>query len=160
MNDDAETRFILAKAQCREDDPLRRRLSIRLNVMARLQRIYFDRKAVELNMTRSQWTMIAIVSRHPGATQKTIAEYLQMSEASAGRLIDRLCSEGMLERRAVEDDRRARAVYVTEAATPLLEKLGEIATINEERLFAGFSDEELEQFRALSDRMFANLTET
>lgn len=107
-------------------------------------------------MTRSKWAMIVVVKRHPGATQRHIAEALEMSEASAGRLIDRLCTEGLLERRERDDDRRARAVYLTPAAEPLLDRLAAIAKLGEERLFEGFSDEDLDQLIDFMDRLYAN----
>ena len=106
---------------------LERDIGIRLSVLARLLRNSFDRQVSNLNVTRSQWAMIVVVARNPGATQRVIAEALEMSEASAGRLIDRLCSDGLLERQERYDDRRARAVYLTKAAEPLLAKLAEIA---------------------------------
>jgi MarR family transcriptional regulator for hemolysin len=117
----------------------------------------FDRKVAGLNVTRSQWAMIVVVARHPGATQRMISEALEMSEASAGRLIDRLCADGLLERRERADDRRARAIYLTDAAEPLLAKLAEIAKQSEEQYFQGFSAEELEQFEALLDKIYANV---
>ncbi len=134
----------------------RRQVSVRLTVLARLQRNNFDRKVAGLNVTRSQWAMIAVVARYPGSTQRTIAEYLEMSEASAGRLIDRLCADGLLERRDRHDDRRARAVYLTDAAGPLLEQLGTSAAESEERMFQGFTDEELLQMRDFMDRIYEN----
>ena len=102
--------------------------------------------------------MTAVVARHPGATQRMIAEALEMSEASAGRLIDRLCADGLLERRDRDDDRRARAVYLTPAAEPLLAKLADIARSTEERMFNGFSNEELEKLQEFADRIYANLS--
>ncbi|MCX7864744.1 MAG: MarR family transcriptional regulator [Novosphingobium sp.] len=125
-------------------------------MLARLLRSNFDREVAGLNVTRSKWAMIAVVKRHPGATQRQIAEALEMSEASAGRLIDRLCSEGLLERRERDDDRRARAVYLTPAAEPLLDQLAAIARQGEERLFDGFSDKELDQLIDFMDRLYAN----
>lgn len=101
--------------------------------------------------------MIAVVARRPGATQRMIAEALEMSEASAGRLIDRLCADGLLERRDRDDDRRARAVYLTEAAEPLLEKLAAIARETEESMFMGFSDEDLDRMQDYVDRIYANV---
>lgn len=133
-----------------------RNITVRLNVLARMLRNQFDRKVADLNITRSQWAMIVVVARYPGATQRVIAETLEMSEASAGRLIDRLCAEGLLERRDREDDRRARAVYVTKAAEPLLTRLGEIAQEGDKVIFAGFSDEDLGQLQAYLDRIYAN----
>ena len=136
----------------------RRKVGLRMTVIARLQRNNFDRKVADMNVTRSQWAMIAVVSRHPGSTQRIIAEYLEMSEASAGRLIDRLCADGLLERRDRRDDRRARAVYLTEAAGPLLDKLGKIANESEERMFRDFSESEVEQLLEYMDRIYDNVS--
>lgn len=143
------------------DDPAanqRRQISLRLTVIARLLRNHFDRQVTRFNVTRSQWAMFAVVARYPGSTQRTIAEMLEMSEASAGRLIDRLCAEELLERRDRSDDRRARAVYVTPKAEPLMTKLGAIARESELRMFRGFSDEELEQLRSFADRIYDNVS--
>ena len=118
----------------------------------------FDRMVASLNVTRSQWAMIAVVSRQPGLTQRLIADHLEMSEASAGRLIDRLCAEGLLERRAREDDRRARAVYLSASAQPLLDKITEVAKRGEARVFKDFSEEELAQLRGYLDRIYDNLS--
>jgi len=143
---------------CDAGHEARRQIGLRFTIIARLLRNNFDRQVVSLNVTRSQWAMIAVVSRRPGATQRTIAEALEMSEASAGRLIDRLCADGLLERRDRRDDRRARAVYLTPAAEPLLEKLAEIARASEQRMFKGFSEEELEALGGYLDRIYENVS--
>lgn len=136
---------------------LERKIALRINVLARLMRNRFDREVAGLNITRSQWSMIVVVARLPGATQRAIAEALEMSEASAGRLIDRLCAEGLLQRQERYDDRRARAVYLTPAAEPLLTKLQEIGREGEEKLFRGFSNEELGKLLDSLDRIHQNL---
>ncbi len=118
----------------------------------------FDRQVARLNVTRSQWTMIAIVASQPGATQRVIAEALEMSEASAGRLVDRLCGEGLLQRKQCKHDRRAHAVHLTEAAKPLLDQLAAIASESEKRIFAGFSDQELDAFKDFLDRIYQNVS--
>ncbi len=135
-----------------------RNLGLRLSVVARMLRQDFDRQVAGISVTRSQWVMIAAVARQPGASQRQIAELLEISEASAGRLVDRLCAEKLLERRACKDDRRARLVFVTDAALPLLDQLGAIAKSSEERIFGNFSDSELETFTSLLDKLYANLS--
>ncbi|MET0179734.1 MAG: MarR family transcriptional regulator [Novosphingobium sp.] len=117
----------------------------------------FDKSAAELGVTRSQSGLMAVVVRHPGATQRMIAEALEMSEASAGRLIDRLCADGLLERRPKEDDRRAHAIFLTDKAQPLLEELSAIVQVYEADTFKGLSDDELQQFAALLDRIYGNV---
>lgn len=139
------------------DEEPKRAIGLRLTVLARLLRNNFDRQVAGLHVTRSQWAMIAVVARHPGATQRVIAEALEMSEASAGRLIDRLCADRLLERRDRDDDRRARAVYLTEKAEPLLAKLATIAHDTEDRMFMGFSPQDLEQLQNYVDRIYGNV---
>jgi MarR family transcriptional regulator, transcriptional regulator for hemolysin len=135
----------------------KRSIAVRISVLARMLRSNFDRQVADLNVTRSQWQMIAVVAARPGATQRSIAEILEMSEASAGRLIDRLCAEGLLTRRERDDDRRARAIYLTEAAEPLLGKLAEIGKTSETVLFKGFSETEVGQLEDYLGRMYANV---
>ncbi len=141
-----------------EETPDRKRdLSRKLTVVARHLRNRFDQSVTKLGVTRSQWTLIAVVSSRPGLTQRTIAEVLEISEAAAGRLIDRLCAEDLLERKARSDDRRAYSVYVTDAAAPYLETLGGIARVNEEETFSGLSEEQLEQLDALLAIVYNNV---
>lgn len=134
----------------------RRDISVRLHVLARQLRSRFDRAVSSLGVTRSQWQLIGVVGSRPGTTQRTIAETLEISEASAGRLIDKLCADGMLERRERDDDRRARAIYLTAKSEPLLAHLSVIARENEERLFRGMSDEELDHMLEYLDRIHRN----
>jgi MarR family transcriptional regulator for hemolysin len=145
-------------APCASPHDVWRQISLRFTIIARLLRNNFDRQVVNLNVTRSQWAMIAVVSRTPGATQRTIAEALEISEASAGRLIDRLCADGLLERRDRRDDRRARAVYLTPAAEPLLETLASIARGSEQRMLKGFSPEEMSTLEGYLDRIYQNIS--
>ncbi|MFM5906360.1 MAG: MarR family winged helix-turn-helix transcriptional regulator [Novosphingobium sp.] len=136
----------------------RREIGRLIILISRILRQDFDRSVAHLGVTRSQWAMIAVVSRMPGTTQRKIAELLEMSEASAGRLIDRLCADGLLVRTEQDNDRRARAVHLTEKATPLLDYLGKLAMENESRVFNGFTDEELELFGKLLEKLRVNLT--
>jgi MarR family transcriptional regulator for hemolysin len=139
------------------DGEIKRNIAMRLAVVARMMRNRFDREVSSLSVTRSKWSMIVVVARNPGATQRVIADALEMSEASTGRLIDRLCSEGLLDRQERHDDRRARAVYLTKAAEPLLAQLGEIAIEGEKSVFRGFSDEELTALKGYLDRLYRNV---
>lgn len=142
-----------------ESNNAKRRISLRMTVVSRLLRSLFDRKAIERhNITRSQWAMISVVATNPGATQRTIAESLEMSEASAGRLIDRLCTDGLLERRERDDDRRAHAVYLTDATIPLMEGLSDVAAWLEQMAFEGFTEDELQLLEKFVNRLHDNVS--
>ena len=119
----------------------------------------FDQSAEASGLTRAQWTLVAVVARYPGATQRTIAEALEVREITAGRLVDRLCDEGLLRRDENPSDRRAYCVYLTPAAQPLLARLDDLAKIHEARIFAGFESEALEKLDALLDKVAQNLSD-
>lgn len=144
-------------AQTAGDNQLRQDIAIRIAILARLIRNDFDRRLSEMNITRSQWSLMAVVARHPGASQRVISEILEMSEASAGRLVDRLCADGLLERREREDDRRARAVYLTPAAEPLLSRGSELARENFDRLFKGLDKSDLEGLQGSLNVIYDNV---
>jgi DNA-binding MarR family transcriptional regulator len=130
-----------------------------LSIVARQLRVTFDQSAEASGLTRAQWHLIAVVSRVPGATQRTIAEALEVREITAGRLVDRLCEEGYLRRDENPSDRRAYSVYLTSAAQPLLDKLDELAKVHEGWIFAGFETEELEKIDVFLERISRNLAD-
>jgi MarR family transcriptional regulator, transcriptional regulator for hemolysin len=136
----------------------RRSVALKLSIVARLLRVTFDQSAEESGLTRAQWHLIAAVSRHPGATQRTIAEALEVREITAGRLVDRLCEEGYLRREENPTDRRAYCVHLTAAAQPLLNKLDELAKVHEQAIFAGFQTDDLEKLDSLLEQISRNLS--
>lgn len=142
-----------------DDADDKRDISLGIVSIARQMKRRFDVSVEKIGVTSAKWTLIAVVSRNPGATQRTIAEILEVTEASAGRLIDRLCADGYLRRSANPQDRRAYRVYLTERATPLLERLEILGRRNEEAAFAGFSSADLALFHEFLARMAANLSE-
>jgi MarR family transcriptional regulator for hemolysin len=142
-----------------DTDDIRRSLSLKLIVLARQLRIGFDHEVARIGVTRAQWTLIACASRNPGATQRTIAAALEVTEVTAGRLIDRLCDEGYLERRENPNDRRGYRVYLTSAAQPVLDQLGAIAQVQENGLFQGFDEQALTRMELLLDRVYQNLSD-
>lgn len=134
----------------------KRQVTLKLTKLVRQLHKKFDQRVATIGITRSQWTLLAVISRHPGATQREVAEILEMSEASAGRLIDRLCADGLLVRRPKEDDRRAYRIHLTEAAGKMLEKISSIAGEHETSVFAGFGPEDLDRLEAFLDLIAAN----
>jgi DNA-binding MarR family transcriptional regulator len=135
----------------------KRSIALKLSVIARQMRLSFDQYAEQSGLTRAKWTLIATVGSRPGATQRQIAEALEVREITAGRLIDRLCEEGYLKRRESPTDRRAYCVYLTTAAQPVLDKLDEIAGLHETALFAGFNNAEIERLDESLDTLARNI---
>jgi MarR family transcriptional regulator for hemolysin len=135
----------------------KRAIAIKMAVASRQLRQRFDERVEQTGVTRAKWMLIATVASRPGATQRIIASLLEVSDVTAGRLIDRVCADGLLERRENPQDRRAYCVYLTPAAQPVLDQMASVAELYETEIFAGFTYEELESFNTLLDKLSENL---
>lgn len=141
-----------------KDGPITKRsISLKMTVLTRQMHKSFDQSVVSIGVTRSQWTLIAVIARRPAATQREIAEILEMSEAAAGRLVDRLVADGFLERRQKEDDRRAYCIHLTPASSAILDKISAVASEHEKVVFAGFDDADLKKFDSYLSLIAANV---
>jgi MarR family transcriptional regulator for hemolysin len=89
-------------------------------------RTYADQKASQFGITRAQWVVLVRLDRFEGIKQSELAEMLDLQPITLTRLLDRLCDSGLIERRADPNDRRAKRLYLTAAARPLLERLGDL----------------------------------
>jgi DNA-binding MarR family transcriptional regulator len=101
-----------------EDD-----LLLLLNDTARLIGTYADRVARRHGMTKAQWVLLLKLSRHPGLSQKDLAELMEVEPITVGRLVDRLEARGVVAREADGQDRRVWRLRLTPAAEPLLQRL-------------------------------------
>ena len=138
----------------------KRSISLKMTVIARQIRLSFDQGVKLVDVTRAEWMLIAAVARNPGATQRSIAAALEVTEVTAGRLIDRLCAHSYLERRENPNDRRGYRVYLTPTAQPILDKLGEAAKVLEDEIFGGLQKQDLDLLEDLLDRVSRNVTQS
>ena len=115
-----------------------RELGFALSDAARLLRTYSDQRARELNTTRAQWAVLSRLQRCEGVKQSELAEALDLAPITLGRLIDKLTSAGLVERRDDATDRRAHRLYLTEKAAPTLRDLGALAEDVMARALSGF----------------------
>ncbi|TVV76763.1 MarR family winged helix-turn-helix transcriptional regulator [Sphingomonas solaris] len=134
-----------------------RTIGMRLTWIARMLRTRFDARARSIGLTRAQWRMIVTIHLAEGATQKHLAQQLEISSVTAGRILDRLVAVGCVERRADPVDRRANRVYLTSVAVPLMEVLGALGAEEEQLMTRGLSPEEIATFSALLQRVVENI---
>jgi MarR family transcriptional regulator, transcriptional regulator for hemolysin len=116
--------------------------------VGRLLRTYADQKARQFGMTRAQWAVLLKLERYEGLNQSDLAEYLDIQPITLTRLVDRLCDSGLIERRADPDDRRAKLLYLTPAARPLLERISTQVGVLAEEVLAGLDADAIDAVRS------------
>src|ERR1700716_4388276 len=128
------------------------RLGYLIHDVSRLRRMMFDRALAPLGITRSQWWVLAFISRKDGLPQTQLANELDVGKVGVGALIDRLESSGFVIRQADPVDRRVKRVFVTKQARGFLEKLRKGADRFKAQIAHGIDREQLE---AASDALLA-----
>jgi MarR family transcriptional regulator, transcriptional regulator for hemolysin len=123
---------------------LNREFGFILNDVARMLRTYADHKASQFGITRAQWVVLVRLDRFEGLKQAELAEMLDLQPITLTRLLDRLAECGLIERRPDPNDRRAKLLYLTPKARPLLEQLGELGNELMGTALAGVAREHVE----------------
>ncbi len=137
--------------------PIEREIAFNINDVARLLRTYADQRARELGTTRAQWAVLARLERTEGLKQCELAEILDLQPITLTRLIDRLCGNGLIERRADPEDRRAKRLYLTPAARPILDRLLGLGQNLMATVLAGIEPAAVEQLLATLLALKTNL---
>jgi len=123
------------------DLPLHREIAFTIMDVARMLRTYADQRARQFGISRAQWGVLVRLDRSEGLKQSELAEILDLQPISLTRLLDRLAENGLIERRADPNDRRANRLYLTPAARPLLEQLSKLGRHMMQNVLAGLEDE-------------------
>jgi MarR family transcriptional regulator, transcriptional regulator for hemolysin len=128
-----------------------------LNDVARLLRTYADHKAAQFGTTRAQWSVLVRLDRAEGLNQSELAEMLDLQPITLTRLLDKLCDSGLIERRPDPGDRRAKRLFLTPAARPLLEHLGSLGEEIMTTVLQGLEPQAVEQMIGQLDVVRENL---
>lgn len=126
--------------------------------VARLLRRNFDERARVIGVTRPQWQVLSILSRHGGINQGGLAEILEVEPITAGRMIDRLQDAQLVERRPDPDDRRAWRLHLTSRGTELLDQLRPLALDTFGVALEGIEERDRAALMAMLERIRGNLS--
>ncbi len=110
--------------------------------VARLLHRAFDHRGECGDLTRAQWQVLVRLAKNEGGNQASLAGDLDIEPITLSRHIDRLESAGLVDRRADPEDRRARRLYLTEAARPLLDAMRAYALVVFEHALTGLEPAE------------------
>ncbi|MBH5390836.1 MarR family winged helix-turn-helix transcriptional regulator [Bradyrhizobium diversitatis] len=137
------------------------RFGFLIHDVSRLRRVVVDRSLKPLGITRSQWWVLAFLSRRDGMTQTALAADLDLTKVAIGGLLDRMEGAGFIERRADRNDGRARRVYLTRAGAKMVNTIREHVEAVELEILSRVPEEQLNQaadtLRTLKDTLLEML---
>ena len=116
----------------------------------------YDVTMKPLALTRSQWRVMAYVSRTPGISQTELAASVECSRMAITSLLDRMQGKGLVERREVEGDRRVRSLHLTNKGKALVKRMNKTAVRVLEGIFSGMTHTDMQRMQKLLETIKSN----
>ena len=129
-----------------------------VNDVARLFGRRFDQNGRRLGLTRAQCRTLGYLARNEGLNQAGLADLLEIRPMTLVRQIDRMEEAGWIERRPDPADRRARRLFLTDKARPILGRIWNVANETRDEALASLSPVQKETLIELLGRVHASLS--
>ncbi|GGN97870.1 MarR family winged helix-turn-helix transcriptional regulator [Saccharibacillus kuerlensis] len=111
------------------------------------------------DMTPEQYGVLHRLTLVDGISQKKLASLHARDQTSISKALDKLEQKEMIVRRANPVDRRSVLVYLTEKGRETVNVLTPLMQSHNGEAIEGLSEEELNLFIRVLDRIFGNLSE-
>ncbi len=125
----------------------------------------FTNKLNEIGITPSQFRVLKEIYSHQvkstdaGLAPGCIAERLEFDRPTVSGILERLESQGWVERQRNSSDRRSCLMCVTEKSIENLNELEEILSVNNSKILKGFTEDEIHAFKSYLLRVIDNFKE-
>ncbi|MNW54041.1 Transcriptional regulator SlyA [compost metagenome] len=108
------------------------------------------------NMTRSQWISMYYIYTSESITQRELADKMSIKEPSVVRLLQKLESEGFLNRSGIHRDKRVKQLELSEKGVQVYLDLLPVAEKFKNDTIAGISEDDLQTFKNVLNIMVSN----
>ncbi|HEY4375412.1 MAG TPA: MarR family transcriptional regulator [Burkholderiales bacterium] len=119
----------------------------------------FEERALAISLTLSQCKTLVYLEKNQSLSQARLAELVNVQPMTMVRILDHMEADGLLERRLDPEDRRARCLYLTAAAKPVLSKIWRLAEQTRAEIFAGISAKDIDTFMNVLERVHGNASD-
>ena len=135
-----------------EDDIVWASFKLRYLVKRKLQN-----KLKSYNISLDQWTILSIIYQSEGSNQKKLAELSGRDRAAITRILNILEYKELIDRKNSYHDKREFLIYLTDKGNDLYKETSVIMSQNVQEIKSIFSENELEQFKHLLDKLGSKL---
>jgi MarR family transcriptional regulator for hemolysin len=124
--------------------PLRAGFLAELSVAGRKVRTLFDAAIRTRGLTLARARLLLHISRNSAVNQSELAAVLDLEQPTLVRLLDGLEERGLIRRCAVDGDRRAKQVALTDKARAEVVELERISGLMQHAVLRDIAEEDLE----------------
>ena len=128
-----------------------------LGRVSRRWRTRLNERLRHTGLNQARWTVLLQLSGSGPVSQRELAERVGVEGPTLVRVLDRLEDQGLITRRACDDDRRIKHIHLTPAAEPVLEEIARISSALRQELLADIPSKNIDAARqvltAIGDRL-------
>jgi MarR family transcriptional regulator for hemolysin len=128
-----------------------------LSTASRKMQTTFDGLLRQKGLTLARARALLHIARNPGVNQSELAKFLVIESPTLVRLLDAMENQGFIQRSAVEGDRRAKQLSLTESAQGELRQVEELSQIIGAFMLRGVDEEDLAVATRVLRRVFENI---
>jgi DNA-binding MarR family transcriptional regulator len=118
----------------------------------------FEVRARDISLNLPQCKVLVRLEKNEGVSQARLAELAEVDAMTMVRILDRMEADELLERRPDPADRRARCLYLTPKAKPLLEQIWRMSEATRAEVFAGIGKSDRDILMTVLERIHDNLS--
>ncbi len=118
----------------------------------------FNRRLKSSGLTRVKWMALYYIGKEEGISQKELSHKMNVNESSIVRLLDRMEKEELSVRVRDTHDRRITKILLTPKGKALRKELMPLGEQFQDDATKGISQEQLDAFKYVLDKMLSNLT--
>ena len=123
----------------------------------RLHKTMIDSRVKDIGIHRTQHRILMHLAKHEKTpSQKELAEHLDITPAAVTLAIKQIECDGYIKRTQGKDT-RFYEIEITEKGREMVSLTKELFSAADEKMFEGFSNEELDSFIGLMDRLQSNI---
>ena len=116
----------------------------------------FEQRACTLGLTLSQRKVLIYLAEHEGVSQAQLGDLTDLEPMTLVRVLDRMESDGWLERRSHPADRRARCLYLKAKSKPLVDEIWHLVDLTRREAFAGIPRKHADLLIELLEKIQSN----
>lgn len=109
--------------------------------------------ALSVGIPDSYRTIIMFLSRHPGANQRNIAEFADVTTSAVNQTVKNMIAEGYLRKETDDNDKRHSKLYLTEKGEEISRTLRERLQASDERITSLITPEKEAEMMELLDQI-------
>src|SRR5579885_3563323 len=138
------------------DDPLVKRLAFLGKALSER----FSHMLAEHDCTLPTWVVLRSAHHNPGLSQVSLAGLVGVEGPTLTRHLDRMCADGLVERRRDEQDRRIIRITLTPAGEQRFTEIHHVAETYEQQLLDCLNPREIKALRSAISTIHRALEET